>query len=461
MLAAKVGFIVYGVHKDGLKDPMGTPFIDDGLIESNKQALRDAGLQLVEYPIVVASKKEARECLYHFKVKEEVDAIILYSGTWVWAAHLIAAVRDYASTGNGILLWNDPGGESWGGSVGGLVLHAAMREIGLNHRFVYAAATESGTIAKISAWCRASAVKRQLNQSTYGVLGGRGMGQTCGVADPSQWMRMFGVDLDSRDTTRLLHLARSVAETEVDQARERIAPLFSEPVPTSDAADRSIRLYLALKKIMAEEEWAGYVIQSFPGLGDDYSATSFPQSMMLEDRVASMTLSDFNSLLTVILLNALSAEPVYYGDLQHINKQTGEMRIVCDGACPPSLAGTVKPAAFSRHGIETEGAAGGLAVQLVCKPGDGVMARVGRRNGEFELVVCRCSMFEPEARVVQGLLEECGIPFWPHAFIKVEADLETLIESWSNEYGCIAYGAHLYEDLIAFGEQAGIRVVAL
>ena len=32
MLTAKVGFIVYGVHKDGLEDPMGTPFIDDALV---------------------------------------------------------------------------------------------------------------------------------------------------------------------------------------------------------------------------------------------------------------------------------------------------------------------------------------------------------------------------------------------------------------------------------------------
>ena len=32
MIKPKVGFIVYGVHKDGLKDPMGTPFIDEAMI---------------------------------------------------------------------------------------------------------------------------------------------------------------------------------------------------------------------------------------------------------------------------------------------------------------------------------------------------------------------------------------------------------------------------------------------
>ena len=44
MIKPKVGFIVYGVHKDGLQDPMGTPFIDDKLVANAKKALTKAGL---------------------------------------------------------------------------------------------------------------------------------------------------------------------------------------------------------------------------------------------------------------------------------------------------------------------------------------------------------------------------------------------------------------------------------
>ena len=49
MIKAKIGFIVYGVHKDGLEDPMGTPFIDDDLVMKAKSSLKDAGLELVEH----------------------------------------------------------------------------------------------------------------------------------------------------------------------------------------------------------------------------------------------------------------------------------------------------------------------------------------------------------------------------------------------------------------------------
>jgi L-fucose isomerase-like protein len=460
MIKPKVGFIVYGVHKDGLLDPMGTPFIDDQLIANAKDALRQAGLELVEHEVILATKAEAMECFAKFKKMDDLDAVILFSGTWVWAAHLIAAVRDFSFTGKGIVIWTHPGSQGWR-PVGGLVMQGAFKEIGLKHRYVYGRYDERQEIERITAYCRASHMKNKLNMSTLGAFGGRGMGQTCGVADPSQWMKTFGVDIDSRDVTELVETAKGIADQELKTAREYIQTFFEDPVPEGKIADRSIRLYLALKKMVAREEFEFYTIQSFPGMGDDYSATSFAQSMMLEDGVGTSTLSDFNTVLTVKLLTDLSEERVYYGDLQHIDKADNEIKIIGDGACPPSLAGKVGPAKFAEHGIPTEGEAGGLAVQLVCKPGEGVLARLGRNDGEFEMVVARCTVFEPPADRLEARKLECGIPFWPHAFVTAHCDIDKLLQAWNNEYAVLGYGSHLYEDLVAFCELTDIKVIAL
>ena len=48
MIKPKVGFIVYGVHKEGLQDPMGTPFIDNKIVAGAKKALKNNGIDLVE-----------------------------------------------------------------------------------------------------------------------------------------------------------------------------------------------------------------------------------------------------------------------------------------------------------------------------------------------------------------------------------------------------------------------------
>ncbi len=460
MIQSKVGFIIFGVHKDGLQDPMGMPFIDAGLIENAKTALHNSGLELIVHDTIISTKTEAKACFGKYKKMDDVDSIILFSGTWVWSSHLIAALRDFAATGKGIVLWVNPGSQGWR-PVGGLVMQGAMKEIGLKHRFVYGSYDDPQEMEKIVSYCHASTLQNRLNMSTIGTFGGRGMGQTCGAADPSQWMKVFGIDIDSRDSTELLNLAKSISREEIAMARERIQTYFSSAIPINVQSDRSISLYLAIKKLVTKNEWDFYTIQSFPGLGDDYSATCFAQSMMLQDGIGTSTLGDFNTALTVKCLTDLSTEPVYYGDLQHIDKSAGEIKIIGDGACPPSLAGKLGPAGFAEHGIPTEGEAGGISIDLVCKVGEGVLARLGRTNGQFEMVITRCTIFEPPAGELGKRRNECGIPFWPHGFVKAHCDIDALLQAWNNEYACLGYGEHLYEELKAFCELTGIKAVAL
>jgi L-fucose isomerase-like protein len=392
------------------------------------------------------------------KADDQIDMVVLFSGTWVWAAHLVAAVRDFVASGKALLVWTHPGSQGWR-PVGGLVVHGGLLEIGVPHKFVYGEADDSETVLKVVSYARAAHLKNFLNMSTLGAFGGRGMGQTCGVADPSQWMRMFGVDIDSRDTTELMRAAEAISADEISEFQPRLQRLFGAGPEKNGVNERSIRLYLALKKVVEREKFDFYTIQSFPGLGNDYAATCFGQSMMLEDGHGTSTLGDFNTALTVLLLTKLSKEPVYYGDLQHIDTKKKEIKIIGDGACPPSLAGKLGPAGFSEHGIPTEGEAGGLSVRLICKVGEGVLARLGRVNGEFQMVIARATVFEPPREQVEQRLNECGIPFWPHGFVTVHCEIDSLLQSWTNEYACLGYGSDLYPALIDFCALTGIKAV--
>lgn len=459
MIHAKVGFVVYGVHKDGLLDPMGTPFIDDAIVEKSKKALKDAGLTLVENDLVVATKEEAKQVILPLAKDDSVDCMVLFSATWVWSAHMIQAIREYAKTGKGIVIWTYPGSQGWR-PVGGLVLKAALSEIGITYRYVYGKSEDAKDLERIVSYCQASAVKNRINMTTLCAFGGRGMGQTCGVADPAQWMKTFGIDIDSRDTTELLRTAQAVTAEEIAEVYKVIKKRFTEMPEDNDMTDRSIRLYVALKKLKEKNKFDYYTIQSFPGLADDYVASCFAQSMMLDDGVPTSTLSDFNTCMTSILMTYLSNDPIYYGDFQCINKENNEIKIIGDGAVPPSLSNKYG-AHFAEHGIATEGESGGLSVEVVCKEGKGVLGRVCRVDGKFKLVVTRCTVKEPSDEEIKARREECGIPFWPHAFVTAECDIDTLLEHWNNEYACLGYGEQLYQNLIDFAELTGMEVVAL
>lgn len=458
MVRSKTAFVVYGVHKDGLCDPDGNLFIDAQKIEASKRALTDAGVELTAPELIVATKAEAAEVLLPLAKDDSIDTLVLFSGTWVWAAHLVAAIREFAKTGKGIVIWTHDGSQGWR-PVGGLVLSAALNEVGIRHRFVYGGADDPGVVARVADYCKASALKKSMEMTTLMAFGGRGMGQTCGVADPSQWMRTFGIDIDSRDTHELLRAAKAVPQAEVERVCDWIDAHFTAPVERCETNFRSIRLYLALKALKAQEGFDYYTLQSFPGMGDDYCATCFAQSMMLNDGVPTATLSDFNTALTSILIMGLSADPIYYGDLQHIDRTRREIKIIGDGAVPPRLANE-SGVSLASHGIPTEGEAGGLSVSLVCKSGKGVLARVSRVNGEFRIVVAHAEVFQPAPEELDARRHECGIPFWPHAFVRVDGDLEGLLQNWNNEYGCLGYGERLYDQIVAFGELTGIPVIA-
>ncbi len=74
-------------------------------------------------------------------------------------------------------------------------------------------------------------MKNILNPSTVDTFGGREMGQTVGIADPSQWMRVFGVDIDSRDTTELIRIAEGVDREELKALKPRLLELFKALPP--------------------------------------------------------------------------------------------------------------------------------------------------------------------------------------------------------------------------------------
>lgn len=461
MIKPRIGFLIFGQHKDGTHTHVGGPHMDYLLFDKCKDAVRSYGIELVCEEVVIRDKDEAKAALRKFRIDDDLDGVILFSGTWVWSSNLIAAVREFAKTGKGIVLWTIPGSEGWR-TVGGLVMHGAFNEIGIEHRFVYGNYDEPEQLRKIADYCRAAALKNKLNMATVGSFGGRGMGQTVGVADPSQVMRMFGIDIDSRDTTQLIECAKSIPEEEVKALEPRLIKLFGG-LPEDDAVtDRSLRIYLALKKKMKELKFDYYTIQSFPGIGDDYTATCFAQSLMLDDGIGTSTLGDFNTLLTTIALTELSGQSVYYGDLQAIVREENEIRIIGDGACPPSLAGELDPPAYAHHGVPYEGKMDGLSVQLTCKPGEGVIARLCRINGEYAMMIAHCTVIEPKPEELESKKLECGSPMWPHAFCRIHGDLDAFIEGWNNEYACLGYGGdELYEQMAAFCDLTGIRKVLI
>ena len=77
MIQPKVGFVVFGAHKDGVQDALGQPFVDEQVIENAKNALRATGIELITEELVISTKKEARDCFSKLKMRQDLDALVV------------------------------------------------------------------------------------------------------------------------------------------------------------------------------------------------------------------------------------------------------------------------------------------------------------------------------------------------------------------------------------------------
>jgi hypothetical protein len=91
--------------------------------------------------------------------------------------------------------------------------------------------------------------------------------------------------------------------------------------------------------------------------------------------------------------------------------------------------------------------------------GEGVLARLGRVQGEFQMIVTPASIFEPPVGQVEERLKECALPFWPHGFVTAHCDIENLIQGWTNEYACLGYGKELLPALVDFCKLTRIEAI--
>ena len=131
MQVPKVSFIPCGVHVD-VTDFFGRPFIDHKMLEKAVDSLRKEGLMVYEFKDFVRNKEDAIKAIESSE-KEDVDCIILYAATWLWASEIVGALK---LTSKPVLIWTTPISQGWA-TGGAMVLHGTLDEVGIKHKFVY------------------------------------------------------------------------------------------------------------------------------------------------------------------------------------------------------------------------------------------------------------------------------------------------------------------------------------
>ena len=375
-----------------------------------------------------------------------IRALVIFVGTWTYAnASAYAAME--ADTP--VIVWGDatPGSV---GLVGSAIVMGGMAEMGVRANLVYGPLDDASTYARAKMLLDAACAAMSLRGTTLGVGGGRCMGMLTAVCDPIEVKRKFGVEIEAFEQMVLIERAEEVDSERVEHFKIWMEHTFGKIVAKPEAIERQIRLYLAIKDFAAEKRYDLLALKCLPEMPACYTSYCLAHAILgdacddlgAKDRFVLACETDLNAALTMQLLKNLVPEsPVLFADLTEYNFDLDLLTLCNCGSQPTDFAVDKKDVIWEREGVpEHTWKYGGACPQHVAKQGNVTMARLGRANGAYEmLIVPAVAVEQPREKLRETVWER------PHVFIKLLGDRNDFFSKIRSNHIHMVYGNYVDE----------------
>lgn len=411
------------------------------------ERLRSAGFALVGKQGLVF---DTPGCLATAKECESLgaDCILVLLGTWVTTPTIVDTVR---SVGLPFGIWAEDNPASFSLTAGGIV-HGSLDELGLPHRFFYGSPRSGDVIDEIGSFIRASAAARGLWGKRLCVLGGRVMGMYTTMADIIQVKNIFGVEIEHMDAVRLYLEAEKVPQKEVASIESWIRQTFGRIDVTGKGLERSIRLYAALKALIAQTGYDLFAVKCQDEMINEYACSCLAVSLLNDEGYTLSCESDIYAAITMRVLSLLSGGIALFGDVNHFDVEKRILRVVNCGSMPTLLAQSRKDVDLGLQ-YQYMGSAQGATTAFSVRESPVTLARLSRVKGEFVML----AISGKTQTVDRSRLKESR-EFWPHAFVQLDCDPNALVQNIRSNHMHLCMGNHL-KDLEEFCGIKGIRCI--
>jgi L-fucose isomerase len=337
------------------------------------------------------------------------------------------------------------------GMVGMLATAGTLSQVGVEHIRVR---DDFGTPVfeeKVLPFFRAAAAKARLQGRRMGLFGGRSLGIDTGTFDPMQWRAQFGVDVQHIDQLEIVRRAELIDADRVanmmDWAREQFAGIaFDDGKLTEERLEFQLRCYLANKDINAEQGLDFISVKCMTELSDHYvpqciSAALMPSPYDGEGSKASCAMSceaDADGALTMEMLKEVSGGgATMFGDVSHMDVSKKILYLPnCGGMCswfagrsdnPSDNLGKIELRPSVRPG-------GGATTYFTAAPGPITLARLYRVCGEYRMAIIPGDAITMTEEDLADFVRERGKHQLPTAFVKVDCDLNNLVDEFGSNH---------------------------
>ena len=326
--------------------------------------------------------------------------------------------------------------------VGLLGAGGALDQSGFAHHRVFDQ-HRSEEKRRVLAFLRAAAAAEELRGQTLGLFGGRSLGIATASADPAQWQRLFGVDIEPLEQQEIVGLAGTLPEGEVERhlgwLTQRAGEVQFGGSFTPAGLERQVRSYLATRRLAAQRGLDFVGVKCQPELSDGYASQCVAHLLMNgrhdadgeKPAVVHACEADADGALTMQILHLLSGGlPAALLDVRWLDTASGVWTLANCGAIPASFAATAQDGT-GLGGVRLVphvfGRGGGGALPMVVAPQQVTLARLCRRSGEYWLAVVPGQVEERNAAQLANTTAA-----FPQAFVKTLAGEDFLQVFGSN-----------------------------
>ena len=411
-----------------------------------------------EYPLVEALEIGPGRSIQAFADQvraRQADALIVHLPIW---ADPVFTVRLANLIALPLLLMGNSRPET-SSLVGILGAGGALDQVGRTHVRVFDHRTE-GERRKVRTFARAAAALQRLRGQTLGLFGGRSLGIVTTVADPAQWLRIFGVDIESIDQAEIVQAAEAIPQAEVKQHQDwltgQVAGVRYGGAFSPKKLERQVRSYLATRQLVARYNLDFVGVKCQPELSDGYVtqcvAHMLSNGTLDADGEKAVLVhaceADADGALTMQILHLLSeGQPAALLDIRWYDAAKERWALANCGAIPAAFFGGLGKVRIEPHVF---GQGGGGALPGSVAPQAVTLARLCRKNGEYWMAILSGTVEQATAE------DETRItPAFPRAFVKTSAGADFLEVFGSNHIHMLA--GDYCDELVSFCRLAGIR----
>jgi L-fucose isomerase len=342
------------------------------------------------------------------------------------------------------------------GLGGVLAASNAIRQVGMRCEKVWGNLEEPRTLGRVMEFLRAAHAVSRLRGQVYGLVGGRSIGMYSGAVTPDVWMKVFGVDSDHVDQLDLIRRAEAVRPAEVDRAlawlTAHVGSVRYDGDKLTEASLRfQIQCYMALKEIIAERRFDFVGVKCHYDLSEHYVTQCLSAALCNDPYdwdgpkapVPFSCEADSDGALTMQVMALVSGHPALFFDFRHYNAQDGSFVFCNCGAMATWYAERSTDLAANLRSVHLcpiipKYGGKGCHVQYVAREGQLTLGRLSRTLDRYKLTLFRGEIRRyPEAK----LQETC--PVWPHAFVQVAGDPESLIDRYDSNHVHAVAGDHI------------------